>query len=155
VIDALRRAENRLMTAVRDPRSTEAIERAPVAFDLRRFAGHRYLLLLTRRRDGREVTTPVWFAVAGERLVIRSGARDPKLLRISNNPAVKVAPCGFRGRPLTAPMLGRARILSGEDERQAESALSAALGWRRRLYSHLREPFLPMVYIEVTPIEPE
>ena len=143
------------MRAVRDPRSAAVIDQRPVPFDPTALAGHHYVLLVTSRRDGRRVATPMWFAAdGGRRLVMRSGAGDPKLTRIRANDAVEVAPCTFRGRPLGPPMPGRARILSGEEEAAAEALLRRALGRPRRLYNLLRGPTLTMAYVEVSAPEP-
>lgn len=151
VRDALRKAENRLMKAVRDPRSVQILDQDAVPLDARALAGHRYILLVTTRRDGRQVATPMWFAADGRRrLVLRSGADDPKLIRIRRVSSVKVGACDFRGRPLGPPMSARARILEHHEEAQAERTLTGALGWRRRLYNLVREPLLSMAYIEIT-----
>lgn len=149
---SLRALENRTMKAIRDPRASQIADREPVAFSQSALTGHRYLLLITSRRDGRQIATPMWFAADGEdRLVMRSGAADPKLARIRRNPDVKVAACDLRGRPLGPPMCARARILRPDEERRAELALRRALGWPRALYDVFRAPLLPMAYIEVTP----
>ena len=146
----LRNLENRLMKAVRDPRSVQILDQDTLPFDAQALAGHRYILLATTRRDGREIATPMWFAADGaSRLVVRSGATDPKLQRVRRVSSVKVAACDFRGRPLGPPMRARARILEPAEEARAEQALTRAFGWRRSLYNFLREPLLPMAYIEI------
>jgi PPOX class probable F420-dependent enzyme len=148
---ALRRLENRVMRKLRDPRSAQIFEQPTVPFDARALAGHRYILLVTTRRDGRQTSTPVWFAADGDRrLVIRSGADDPKLARVRRNPWVSVAACTFRGRPLGPAMRARARILPAEAEDDAELLLKHALGQPRALYNVLRAPLLPMAFIEVS-----
>ena len=81
------------MKTIRDPRSIEILDDDAVAFSVKALAGHRHILLVTTRRDGRQIAAPMWFAVAGQRLVLRSGANDPKLTRIRRNPSVKIAAC--------------------------------------------------------------
>ena len=137
------------MRAVRDPRSADVIDQRPVPLNPAALACHRYVLLVTRRRDGRRVATPMWFAADGEhRLVMRSGATDPKLRRIRADASVEVAACTLRGRPLGPPMEGRARILAPDEEGEAELLLARAIGRRRALYNAVRRS-LPMTYIEV------
>ena len=139
------------MKALRDPRSIDVIGQETAPFDLSSLTGHRYILLVTARRDGRPIATPMWFASDGEsRVVVRSGAEDPKLRRIRRNALVEICACDVRGRPLDAPMLARARILSSNEERRAELLLKRAFGWKRSLYSVLRAPLLRMRYIEIT-----
>lgn len=153
--ETLRRVENRIMKRVRDPSSADVLGQDPISFDARKLVGHRHVLLVTARRTDTEIATPVWFALDGNRLVLRSGAADPKVTRIRRDSNVKVAACTPRGRPLGAPMRARARILQPAEEPQAERTLRRALGWQRRLYNHTRAPFLWMTYVEVTPAGPE
>ncbi|HVA92179.1 MAG TPA: PPOX class F420-dependent oxidoreductase, partial [Chloroflexota bacterium] len=41
---------------------------------LNRFRSEKYLSLITFRRDGRAVATPVWFVLDGTRLLVWTGA---------------------------------------------------------------------------------
>ncbi len=63
------------------------------------FAKPKYLALTTFRKDGRAVSTPVWFAHDGDRLVVITGRESGKAKRIRNGSRVLVAPCDMRGRP--------------------------------------------------------
>jgi PPOX class probable F420-dependent enzyme len=149
-----RTAENRLMKAIRAPSSRQILDQDAIALDVKALDGHHFILLVTTHADGREIATPMWFAADGApRLVVRSGATDPKLGRIRCAPSVKVAACDFRGRPLGPPMKARARILPHQEEERAERTLDRALGWPRRLYRLVRDPLLPMAYIEITPCD--
>ena len=111
--------------------------------------GHKYCLLTTYRRNGEAVPTPVWFGLDGDgRLYFRSEEAAGKVRRIRATPAVRVAPCDARGRPLGSPAEGRARIL--EDEARAEAALAANYGAGRRLYERTGDLIgPPAVYVEV------
>lgn len=57
----------------------------------------RYVNLATRRRDGREVLTPVWMAPEDGRHFVFSSRDTGKVKRIRNNPAVRLAVCDLRG----------------------------------------------------------
>jgi hypothetical protein len=121
-----------------------------VPWSISQLVGHRCCLLVTTRRDGRLVTTPMWFAPAQrDVIVLRSGAADAKLTRIRRSPDVLIAPCDIRGRPLGPPMRGSARILERAEEDDAEAVLANALGFKRRAYNIVRAPLLPMAYLEV------
>ena len=68
-----------------------------------------YLNLATFRRSGVAVETPVWFAAHAGRLYVFTEARAGKLKRLRANPAIRIAPCGVRGRLKGAWLPGRAR----------------------------------------------
>ncbi len=106
------------------------------------------MLLVTYRRSGEGVPTPVWVAKVGERLVFRSEADTAKVRRIRNDPRVRVAPCTLRGRPTGPPVEATARIVGPRDE-AAERALAAKYGWRRRAYTRVA-PLGDLVYVEIT-----
>jgi PPOX class probable F420-dependent enzyme len=146
----MRALERRLYRTVRHPDAERVMERPPRPWDPAALRGHHHVLLVTWRRDGRAVPTPVWFALDGDAVVLRSAASDGKVKRVRNDGRAAVAPCDGRGRPLGAPMLGTARLLDGEDARRAERALRDALGGPRRLYDATRGRTLAMAWIAVT-----
>jgi uncharacterized protein len=107
-----------------------------------------YTLLVTFRRDGRAVPTPVWGARDGERIVFATEERSPKVRRLRNRPDVRVAPCDSRGRPSGPPLAAVARVLDSADEDAAERVLDAKYGRKRRVYERI-VPSGPLVYVEV------
>jgi uncharacterized protein len=115
--------------------------------------GHKYCLIVTFKRSGEAVPTPVWFGLdeAG-RLYFRTGAAVAKLRRIRNNPRVLVAPCTVRGKPRGPSVEGTARELPEEEWEHAEAAIQSNYGLGRRLYEGSAEPFAgPVPYVEVLP----
>jgi hypothetical protein len=101
----------------------------PTATPFPTLAGHAFLLLTTRRRDGRTVPTPVWFAQEGAELFVITDARSGKVKRIRNHPAVTVAPCTVDGTPLAAGTPAVARLVTDEvSARCARDALAAKYG---------------------------
>jgi|SRR5579884_503588 len=149
---ALRAWETRAYAGLRSSRADRVSVAGSLPWDAATLGGHRYCLLVSFRRDGRAVPTPVWFAPAAadrERIVIRSGASDGKVKRIRRESEVLVAPCTFRGDPVGPPMQGRARLLPEAEHAAAEAALRDALGLQRRLYALIRDPALEAAYIEV------
>lgn len=112
----------------------------------------RHCAIVSFRRDGTPVSTPVWFAVADGRVVFRSLASGVKLKRIANNPRVLVAPCTRRGRPTGPAFEGRARVLTEANaQAAAERAIQARFGVGRRLYRRAVDE-APAVYVEVVPV---
>ena len=95
--------------------STQTIERAapPLAA---RIPG-KYVSLVSFKRDGAPVATPLWFVVDGDRLMAMTDAHSAKVKRIRRNPEVTVAPCKASGRLTGEPIAARAEILpAGEVE---------------------------------------
>jgi len=93
-----------------------------------------YVSLVTFRRNGAEVATPVWIAGAGERYFVFSEGRAGKVLRLRNNPAVRLAPCDFRGRLRGGWREGHARIVDDAAMlATAYAALHRKYGWKMKL----------------------
>ena len=93
------------MTAIHAP-ATPAI--AGLAADLETA---RFVRLVTFRRTGEPVGTPVLFVRDGDRLLVRTAHDAGKLKRIAHTDAVEVTPSDSRGRPLGATRSGTARVL--------------------------------------------
>ena len=119
------------------------------------FAGlrdHKYALLVTFRKDGTAVPTPVWFALLDDhRFVTRTEERTAKVRRIRRDSRARVFPCDPRGKPLGPGVEGTARILEdGEQSERAEAELERHYGRTRRIYEKLMADESGMVYLEVT-----
>ena len=120
-------------------------------------SGHKYCQLITFRRSGAAVATPVWFAVSDDRLYVKTERPSGKLRRIRNDPRVEVAPCTARGRALGEAVCARARLLGADEAGVAERALCERYGFGRRIFGWLVEPLLARrglepVWLEVTPV---
>ncbi|MEO0563053.1 MAG: PPOX class F420-dependent oxidoreductase [Chloroflexota bacterium] len=73
--------------------------------------GHQYLNLTTYRKDGSDVTRPVWFARDGGMLYLMTVDPSGKVTHIRNDDRVIVGPCDARGNPLSdETALGIAQI---------------------------------------------
>lgn len=144
-------APNRFYDWIRHPsaRSLASEERAVSGFD--HLQGHKYCLLVTYKRSGEAVPTPVWFGLKGSKLYVRSAADAAKVKRIRNDSRARVAPCSARGKPLGPPADGRARVLDHQSEIElAEAALQANYGLGRRMYEGASEAVgINTLYLEV------
>ncbi len=120
--------------------------------DLSGLRVHEYAVLVTFRRGGTAVPTPVWFALLDDRrFVTATEERTAKVRRIRRNPRVRVFPSDPRGKPLGAGVEGTARILESADEREAaEAALDRHYGRKRRIYERVMTYQGDMVHLEVT-----
>lgn len=71
----------------------------------------KYLSLTTFRKDGRPVSTPVWFVVNEAELLVLTDERSGKARRLRNSPRATVAPCDARGRSSESPIEVMAEVL--------------------------------------------
>ncbi len=116
-------------------------------------AGHRYMCLTTFRKNGKGVSTPVWFAEGKRRVYVYTAPDSGKVKRIRNNPRVEVAPCTFSGKPLGAAATAFARILPPEETSAARNGIVNKYGWQARIgmfLSRLRRRE-PPAYLEIVP----
>ena len=60
-------------------------------------AGESYISLVTFRKTGREVPTPVWFAERDGHYYVFSESKAGKVKRLRNSSRARVAACGARG----------------------------------------------------------
>ena len=88
------------------------------------FRRRRTALLTTYKRDGTPVATPVTIAVDGDRAYVRTWDSAWKAKRMRNHPAVLVAPSTVRGRATGPAIAARARLLDGDEARQAARAIA-------------------------------
>src|SRR6266508_437433 len=82
------------------------------------------ILLTSYRRDGTPVATPVSIALAGDRGFFRTWDKAWKARRLRRNPNVEIAPCTLGGRQTGPAIHARARLLTGDEVKQARRALA-------------------------------
>ena len=76
----------------------------------------KYVSLVTFRKSGVEVRTPVWIAPFNGKHYVFSEAKAGKVKRLRNNPAIKMALCDVRGKILEDTWLkGEAVIVDDAD----------------------------------------
>jgi len=92
--------------------------------DLKVVRDAKTILLITYKRDGAPVQTPVSIAFDGDRAFFRSYHKAWKTKRLRNNPHVEVAASTLRGKR-TGPLIhARATLLEGAQARVAAKALA-------------------------------
>jgi uncharacterized protein len=107
--------------------------------------------VVTFRRSGEAVPTPMWFGLQGERMYVRSLADAGKVKRVRRDPHVRVAPCTLRGRPTGPFAEGLGRILLAEETVAAELALDRHYGAKRRWFEGLGDKLgVQTAYVEIT-----
>jgi len=118
-------------------------------------ARSKYVNLITYRKDGTAVATPVWQATSDGLMYIVSDADAWKVKRIRRDSRVRVTVCDIRGRVAEgAPSAeGTARVLDDDGTRTARAVvarkylLSRVGNWLAKTL-HLRKA--PVIGISVT-----
>jgi len=150
--EKLAAASNRFTDRLRDKRAAGIVEGEAQASGFDALEGHKYCIVVTYKRSGEGVPTPVWFGVADGKLYFRSEAAVAKVKRIRATGRARVAPCDSRGKPLGRATDATARILPPDEEAVAEAALKDNYGLGRKLFEGVAMNFGPEgVYVEVTP----
>jgi uncharacterized protein len=146
---ALPAARMAARTAPRGGRTIGDASRVGSVADIR---AHKRALLVTYRRNGTPVPTPVWAAEAHGLLYVRSERTAGKIKRVRRDARVLVAPCTVRGKPLGPPLEATARMLPSRDEAVAEQALVRRYGLGRALFEWTFDRMrIDMCYLEIVP----
>ena len=143
----------KLYDRMRHPRAFEAAREPGTAADFSALRGARQCLVVTFRRSGDPVPTPVNFGLSEDgRLYFRSEPHVAKIRRIRNDPHVRVGPCNLRAKPLGPLAEGTARILPEDEFERADAVLAANwAAWMKPFERGGERMGVPMVYVEVTP----
>ena len=102
--------------------STQTIERAGPQLAAR--IRGKYVSLVSFKRDGTPVATPLWFVIDGDRLLAITDAHSAKVKRIRHNPDVTLATCRANGRATGEPVAARAEILPAHELEGAEALIA-------------------------------
>jgi PPOX class probable F420-dependent enzyme len=146
-------AQYRVYDRMRHPRAFEVAREPGTATGFESLRGVRQALVVTFKRSGEPVPTPVNFGLGDDGLLyFRSEPRVAKIRRIRNDPHVRVCACNFRGKPTGPVAEGSARVLPPDEERRAYDALDANWGAGSRPYEKIADRLpVELVYVEVTP----
>lgn len=120
---------------------------------LTRLGSGKYLLVISFRRDGREVPTPVWVVRDGDALGVWTVAGSGKVKRIRNRADVLVSACDVRGNPSGERYPARAEILGAEQTAHYRALLGRKYGLLGRitlLGSRLRRGAEGTVAVRIT-----
>ena len=112
-----------------------------------------YMNLITFRKTGEVIKTPVWFVQDGEHLYVMTVNNSGKIKRIRNNGRVNVEPSDRAGKPLGATVNAQARVLPASENKRADDLLNNKYGWQKRAFDvvlNLRRT--RRAYVEITPV---
>jgi len=111
------------------------------------------MVLVTFRRTGAEVRTPVWFAAVDGKLYLFTAGESGKVKRLRHSSRARVAPSDMRGwvhgewQDVAARIVTEPRVIE-----RAHAALRAKYGWRARLgdlFSRLTGRIRRRAWIEI------
>ena len=152
MVRRIARLQYRLLNLMRHRKASRVAEQPPSASGFGALEGHRYCLLVTFRRSGKPVPTPVLFGLGDDKLYLRTDATTAKVTRLRNDSQVLVGPCNSRGKPRGPLARGVARRIPHEQDDVAYAVLKRNYTPAQRLGERMID-LLPieMVYIEIAP----
>jgi uncharacterized protein len=137
---------------MRHPRAFEVAQEVGTAQNFDGFRSARQALVVTFKRSGVPVPTPINFGLSDGKLYFRSEPHVAKIKRLERDPHVRLCPCNLRGKPLGAMVEARAEVLPRRENERCHAIVKA--NWRfdtkllERTYDRIG---VPEIYVEVTP----
>ena len=134
LIERVGRLGDRLFDRLRDRRAFAVDDESAGIGDLSSLRGHAYAVLVTFRRNGDAVPSPVWIALDERgRAYVKTRHDAGKVRRLRHDARAVVAPSTARGRPVGPAVRATGRVLPRHEWPHAEATLAAAYGTRRRV----------------------
>lgn len=116
-----------------------------------------FMNLITFRKSGVEVRTPVWFVQDGTNLYVMTGKDAGKIKRIRNNPSIVVEPSDRTGKTLGAAVTAHAQLISDPAvEARAITLLNQKYGFMKRMFDFmalLSGGLKNRAYVVITPAQ--
>jgi PPOX class probable F420-dependent enzyme len=146
-------AQYKVFHLIRHNGALEVAREEGTATDFDHFRGARQCLLVTFKRSGEPVPTPVNFGLSDDGTVyFRSEPHVAKMLRIRRDPHVRVCPCSVRGKPRGALVEATARVLPESEKQHAYDVIAANWDPPTKLIEHGYDRIgVPAVYVELAP----
>lgn len=151
--ERLVRLGDRAFDRLRHRAAFTVIDGAAVDGDFDGLRDSKYAVLVTFKRDGTAVPSPVWTAVdtAGN-VYVKTASHAGKIKRLRRDSRVLMAPSTMRGKPIGPAIRGTGRVLPEDEWRHAEDTLAAAHGMGRRIAERLLDgDGRSGAYIAITP----
>ena len=149
----LARFSDRMFDRLRDNRSFTLTDDNAIDADFASLRGHKYAVIVTFRRNGDAIPSPVWFGVDETGNAYLKTRHDAgKVKRLRNDSRGLIALSNIRGKPTGPAIRGTGRVLPKEEWAHAEETLAAAYGTGRRISELvLSGPEEQSAYIEIRP----
>jgi PPOX class probable F420-dependent enzyme len=151
--ERLARFSDRMFDRLRDKRAFTLTDNNAIDGDFESLRGHKYAVVVTFRRSGDVVPSPVWFGVDEKgNAYVKTRHDAGKVKRLRNDSRALMALSNTRGKPTGPAIRGTGRVLPREEWPHAEEALAAAYGTGRKISERvLGGPEEMGAYIEITP----
>ena len=145
---------NKVYDRMRSKAAFTISEDDAVEGDFELLRGHKYATLVTFRKSGEAMPSPVWFGLDSEgRAYLHTMLDSGKVKRIRNNGKALIVASNTRGKPTGPVLAGTARVVPEDEWPHAEAALAAAYGTGRKIYQRTLGDLGDLgTYIEIAPI---
>jgi PPOX class probable F420-dependent enzyme len=155
-LDLAESLNNKFLDRLRHKAAFEIARHDGIRADFSSFRGKRQCLVVTFKRSGDAVPSPVNFGLSDDGLVyFRCDPDSMKVKRMTRDPHVRVCACSFRGKPLGPLVEGTARILDGAEADRAHDVVAANWDFFNRMYERTVDRMnVPITYVEVRPSLP-
>ena len=153
--ERLAHAMNRVYDRMRDPAALRIRAEDGVTGSFDSLRRSKYAVLVTFRRSGEPMPSPLWCAVdAAGRAYVQTERATGKVKRIGNDSRVLLAPSTVRGRPKGPLVSGSARLVPVEEWPHAEATMAAAYGLGRKVYMRVF-PMAPekAAFVEISSVD--
>jgi PPOX class probable F420-dependent enzyme len=152
-LERLGRFSDRLFDRMRSKRAFTLTEASAIDGSFDSLHGHKYAVVVTFRRNGDAVPSPVWFSVDERgRAYLKTRHDAGKVKRLRNDSRILIATSNVRGKPVGPTVRGIGRVLPREEWAHAEQTLANAYGAVRRISeSVVGGPEEIAAYIELAP----
>ncbi len=148
----LLKAGKRPMDASRSAQAATVLDMPVQHSDFSSLAGEKHVLLVTYKRDGTPIASPVWFARDGQQVYVWTEVNAFKAKRLRRDPRALLAPCSPLGVPRGNPIAARGRVLTDPSERQrAAAVIRSQWGLGRRLTELVSRPLTDVHYLAFVP----
>ena len=141
----------KLLDRLRHRSAFEVAKRPPTGLSFDALGGAHQCLVVTYKRSGEPVPSPVNTAITDGTLYFRSEPHVGKVTRLGHTSRVLVCACNFRGKPRGPVVEGRARVLSEDESAPAAEILASSWTLPTRVVERGFDRLgVPAVYVEVT-----
>jgi PPOX class probable F420-dependent enzyme len=155
ILERFGELSDRVFDGVRSKRAFAVSYDTAIDGDFECLRGYKYAVLVTFRRNGEAVPSPVWYSIDERgRAYLKTRPDAGKVKRLRNDSRAVIAASDMRGRPLGSAIRSAGRVLPSEDCAYAEETLAAAYGAGRKISERVmggREK--RGTYIELTPAD--
>jgi uncharacterized protein len=146
----------RSMDKMRHRGALDAASMTPAKTSFTGFDKPRQIVLVTFKRSGEAMPSPIYHGVADGKIYVRTDATSGKVKRLRNDPRVMVVPCSLRGKPKGQPVSGVARLLPEHEHPHADGVIAANWSplikiFERGVVKVSAALHIPAAYIEITP----